>query len=349
MGPRRGPSLGSIAVLVAGLALTGALTGASVTIHRHNEDRLLSLELHQAASVLQAAVPSIQIPLSSTAEVVAATDGDPTVFRAELGRYVGAGSKDAFASASLWHLGTGPPTLVATVGLSPELPPGEVGSSFLTHARAAGPLAVVSLLSERSPGIGYATVPREAGSPWVVYAERTLPKHRQLAVTRNSAFSQLNYALYLGRTTSRADLLESSAVHFPLVGAQARASVPFGDTAITLVATANGELGGSLLARLPLIVALAGIFLSLVAGVLTDYLVRRRRQAEWLAAENRRMYSEQRSIAEVLQQALLPQWIPDIAGVETAVRYEVSGEGTEVGGDWYDIIPVDDSRFFFVL
>ncbi|MGH9018230.1 MAG: PP2C family protein-serine/threonine phosphatase, partial [Acidimicrobiales bacterium] len=29
--------------------------------------------------------------------------------------------------------------------------------------------------------------------------------------------------------------------------------------------------------------------------------------------------------------------------------YEVSGEGTEVGGDWYDIIPVDDSRFFFVL
>jgi serine phosphatase RsbU (regulator of sigma subunit) len=61
------------------------------------------------------------------------------------------------------------------------------------------------------------------------------------------------------------------------------------------------------------------------------------------------MYSEQRSIAEVLQHALLPQVLPEISGVETAIRYVAGGEGTDVGGDWYDVIPLDDTHFLFVL
>jgi hypothetical protein len=183
----------------------------------------------------------------------------------------------------------------------------------------------------------------------VVYAERILPANRKLRVTRSSAFSQLNYAIYLGHSTTATNLLEASADRFPLSGPRATQTVPFGNSAITLVATPNGELGGTLLQRLPLIVLLAGIVMSLIAAVLADYLVRRRRQAEWLAAENRRMYSEQRSIAEVLQHALLPQVLPEIAGVETAIRYVAGGEGTDVGGDWYDVIATDDTHFIFVL
>jgi serine phosphatase RsbU (regulator of sigma subunit) len=159
----------------------------------------------------------------------------------------------------------------------------------------------------------------------------------------------LDYALYLGRSTQASNLLEASSNQFPLTGRRAQVSVPFGDTVITLVATPNQELGGTLLARLPWIVLIAGALLALLAAVVTDYLVRRRRQAEWLASENRRMYSEQRSIAEVLQHALLPQVVPEIAGVETAIRYVAGSEGTDVGGDWYDVIPLDDTHFLFVL
>jgi len=91
----------------------------TVSIHDHNEDRLLTLELHQAASVVSAAVPSIQIPLSSAAELAAATNGNPLQFRDYMATYVG--GKGPFASASLWRVGSGGPTTVVIVGSTPEL------------------------------------------------------------------------------------------------------------------------------------------------------------------------------------------------------------------------------------
>jgi len=345
---RRRPTSLSMTVLLVGLVLTGALAWVAVSIHSHNEDRLLGLELHQAASVVEAAIPSIQIPLTSAAELASATDGDPQAFRTYMTTYVQ--EAGPFVSASLWRVDDGQATSVATVGSSPRSAtvPGTL-PAFLLGARKAAPLAVLNLLDLSPPIIGYASTPEETSTPWVVYAERALPKDRKLKVTRNSAFSQLSYAIYLGHSTAKTNLLEAAAGEFPLRGQQAKVTVPFGDSAITLVATPNGELGGTLLARLPWIVALAGALLSVIAAILTDYLVRRRRQAEWLASENRRMYSEQRSIAEVLQHALLPQVPPEIAGVETAIRYVAGGEGTDVGGDWYDIIPLGDTHFLFVL
>jgi hypothetical protein len=345
--PRRKPGPLSLVVLLIGLVLTGSLTAASVTIHEHNEDRLLTLELRQAGSVVAEAVPSIQLPLTATAELATVTNGDPSQFRSSITPYVG--GKGPFASASLWRLGDAAPSMVAIVGPAPELAriPG-AAATLLAQARRSPPLAVVNLLHRSQPGIGYAAA-SGLSSPWVVYAERVLPKNRKLTVTRNSAFSQLNYAIYLGKSTTPGNLLGASADHFPLRGHTASVTVPFGNSAITLVASANGELGGTLLAKLPLIVALAGVLLSVIAAVVADYLVRRRRQAEWLASENRRMYSEQRSIAGVLQQALLPQVLPEIPGVETAVRYVAGSEGTDVGGDWYDVIPIDDRHFLFVL
>jgi hypothetical protein len=345
--PRRRPSPLSGLVLLVGLVLTGSLTWATSSIHDHNEDRLLDVELHQAATVVSAALPAIQIPLSSAAELAAATDGNPQRFRAYMTSYTtGTGP---FASASLWRVGPGAPTMVVVVGAPPELATTPGADAFLAGAQGSQSLAILNLLDQPHPGIGYAAAPPGASSPWVVYGERILPTDRKLTVTRNSAFSQLNYALYLGRSTKVTDLLEASSNEFPLQGPSASVSVPFGNTHITIVATPNSELGGTLLARLPLIVLVLGTLLALAAAVVTDYLVRRRRQAEWLASENRRMYSEQRSIAEVLQHALLPQVLPEMAGVETAIRYVAGGEGTNVGGDWYDVIPVDATHFLFVL
>jgi serine phosphatase RsbU (regulator of sigma subunit) len=343
--PRVGPNSPSILVLLIGLIITGSLAWLCVSIHDHNESRLLNLELNQAASVVTAAVPSIQIPMSSAAVLAAATNGDPQQFRGYMAPYVG--GKGPFVSASLWRVGDEAPTLVAVIGSSPVL--NNATGNFLRQATRSPPFSVLNLLSLTDPTIGYASAPEPGSSPWVVFAERVLPADRHLSVTRNSAFSQLNYAIYLGRTTGSSDLLEAATNEFPLPANAAKVTVPFGNSAITLAATPNGELGGTVLARLPWIVALAGGVLTLVAAVLANYLVRRRRQAEWLASENRRMYSEQRSIADILQHALLPDVLPEIPGIETAIRYVAGGEGADVGGDWYDVIPVDDTHFVFVL
>jgi len=55
--------------------------------------------------------------------------------------------------------------------------------------------------------------------------------------------------------------------------------------------------------------------------------------------ENRRLDEAQRLIATTLQHSLLPERLPDIAGMDVAVRYWAVGEATQVGGDFYDLFP----------
>ena len=65
--------------------------------------------------------------------------------------------------------------------------------------------------------------------------------------------------------------------------------------------------------------------------------------------ENRRLAEHQRLIATTLQASLLPSSLPEIPGVDLAVRYWAAGEGTEVGGDFYDVFEVDHDRWAFVI
>ena len=65
--------------------------------------------------------------------------------------------------------------------------------------------------------------------------------------------------------------------------------------------------------------------------------------------ENRRLHEEQREIARTLQRSLLPERLPDVPGIDTAVRYWASGEVTEVGGDFYDMFALDEAGQFAVV
>jgi anti-sigma regulatory factor (Ser/Thr protein kinase) len=60
------------------------------------------------------------------------------------------------------------------------------------------------------------------------------------------------------------------------------------------------------------------------------------------AIENARLF-EQRRVAEILQQRLLPTEIPAIAGLEVASRY-LPAAGSSLGGDWYDVFELPDGR-----
>jgi PAS domain S-box-containing protein len=67
------------------------------------------------------------------------------------------------------------------------------------------------------------------------------------------------------------------------------------------------------------------------------------------AIDNRRLAERQREIARTLQRSLLPARLPAIPGVDVAVRYWAAGEGTEVGGDFYDVFGLGEGRFAVVV
>jgi PAS domain S-box-containing protein len=59
-----------------------------------------------------------------------------------------------------------------------------------------------------------------------------------------------------------------------------------------------------------------------------------------LAIAHARVYEREHRIAETLQRSLLPDRLPDLPGLEVAARYLPAASEAEVGGDWYDVMPI---------
>jgi anti-sigma regulatory factor (Ser/Thr protein kinase)/FixJ family two-component response regulator len=62
------------------------------------------------------------------------------------------------------------------------------------------------------------------------------------------------------------------------------------------------------------------------------------------AIERARRFQQEHDTAVTLQRSLLPDRLPDVPGLALAARYLPGAAGTEVGGDWYDVIPLADGR-----
>ncbi|MEU8679864.1 SpoIIE family protein phosphatase [Streptomyces sp. NPDC048611] len=58
---------------------------------------------------------------------------------------------------------------------------------------------------------------------------------------------------------------------------------------------------------------------------------------------------EQQELALGLQRSMMPTVQPDIPGMTVAARYVPTGGGLEVGGDWYDMIPLPSGRIALVI
>ncbi|MGW7355541.1 SpoIIE family protein phosphatase [Streptomyces sp. NPDC054802] len=61
------------------------------------------------------------------------------------------------------------------------------------------------------------------------------------------------------------------------------------------------------------------------------------------------LYEQEHDLAEGLQQAMLPRRIPDVPGAQIAVRYRSARFGQDIGGDWYDVIPLPGGRVGAVI
>ncbi|MET8147202.1 SpoIIE family protein phosphatase [Actinoplanes sp. NPDC049668] len=66
-------------------------------------------------------------------------------------------------------------------------------------------------------------------------------------------------------------------------------------------------------------------------------------QAVALAIDAMRAQDEDRRTALTLQRSLLPRAIPRVAGIDLAVRYVPASTHAEIGGDFYELLAIDDT------
>lgn len=347
------PHLGSVAVLVIGLVITATMAIGARGLRNDNEDRLLRERVREVAAVASAAIPNVQFPLASAGLVADETGGSVSNFREVLRPEMG----ERFASAALFPIAAGatdPAVRIGTPLKLGSLPEGR-RQAFLREAADRPTLSLLEMLDGPNRRLGYA-IP-SPDKRYLAYAEAQLPRARRARIAGNSAFADLDYALYVGKKRDPAKLIGSSTGgKVPLTGRIAQGAVPFGDSNLLIVLQPKADLGGEFLARLPWYLLAAGVVLTLAAAVLVEFLIRRREQAERLAgelrqiaAENARLLADQRTVAYTLQHSLLPEELPDMDGLELGVRYAAGVEGVEVGGDWYDLIRLDEGRLFFVV
>ncbi|MEU9026252.1 SpoIIE family protein phosphatase [Streptomyces sp. NPDC048383] len=57
----------------------------------------------------------------------------------------------------------------------------------------------------------------------------------------------------------------------------------------------------------------------------------------------------ERELTTGLQRSMMPQLGPEVPGMTIAARYVPTGGGLQVGGDWYDMIPLPSGRFALVI
>jgi len=78
-------------------------------------------------------------------------------------------------------------------------------------------------------------------------------------------------------------------------------------------------------------------FMATVAGMCAQAITRAR------------LFDAEKRTVETLQRHLLPRRLPGVSDVEIAVRYDSSGSAVDIGGDWFDVIPLPGGAVGLVI
>jgi serine phosphatase RsbU (regulator of sigma subunit) len=340
---RRGLSNGQLVALIClvGLLLTALASWTAWRADRNTEERLLEGQTRRAASVLSAAIASVQQPLAAALDVQDAVrpPENGAAFEELFQRYVGPDS--LYVSASLWRVTDGGYEQVTSMGAPAGLT-GDPLTAVVDRAMASTTAVVARVTVDGRTRIAYALADRDIG--YVVYAERPIPADRRAPVDRDSAYADLDYAIYLGDSLDTEDLTTTNRDpdDLPLTGNTFSTAVPFGDTELTLVTAPSTHLGNDLSRLLPWMLLAAGVLVTALTATSALRIVRARQQVDT-------MFTEQRNLFVRLQKALLPQVNPRVPGFEFSSEYVAAGRGMDVGGDWYSAIATGEHTFAFVV
>ncbi len=67
------------------------------------------------------------------------------------------------------------------------------------------------------------------------------------------------------------------------------------------------------------------------------------------ALDRARLYDTEHALAQSLQTGLLPHTLPEVPGLEVQARYLPATHGMDIGGDFYDLIRLDDATVAAVI
>ncbi|GAB3001285.1 SpoIIE family protein phosphatase [Streptomyces pseudoechinosporeus] len=67
------------------------------------------------------------------------------------------------------------------------------------------------------------------------------------------------------------------------------------------------------------------------------------------ALERARLYDAEHTRSQELQRGLLPKRLPRLPACRAAARFLPAGQGMDVGGDWYDVLPLSADRVAIVV
>jgi serine phosphatase RsbU (regulator of sigma subunit) len=338
----------SFVVLFVGLVVTGALTASSRLSYRHTEQRLSNLQTSLTASALGIVPVDLERRLGQAVAAAGEASDPVTTFRRVITSSMA--PSGPFSVASLALVRAGKVRVLTNVGAQPiNSPTGRTALALIGRAAKSTSLVTTRLVGKGLQRFGYLISYVGPGGTFVASAGEALPGNRRIAIPSSSPEAGLDVAIYFGKTTSSAALVETNVAHLPLTGITSTATVPFGTSVLTLVISPRGPLAGRWAELLPWGILVVGLLFTFGIVAMTERLVRRRQRAESLAEENRRLYGEQRNASLLLQRSLLPKMLPTVVGVEFASRYIPGESGVEVGGDWYSAIAIDDHRFAFVV
>ncbi len=92
-------------------------------------------------------------------------------------------------------------------------------------------------------------------------------------------------------------------------------------------------------------------FISAVRAFADDDVAFAEQLAEQVAAvvDNARRYDDADRTSHILQSSLLPRRLPVVPGLTVETRYLAAAEGLEVGGDFYDLIPLPSGQVGFMV
>jgi hypothetical protein len=302
-------------------------------VSRQDQD-LLKQQTSQAVQLLQRSVEDVSLGLGSVGVEPQVFEKQVRAMRISSTITVALVTKGQVVDAH-GDVAPGPPQVVQAVG--PALHRGE---------QLTGELA--SVATAAGSNLSGSPVIHLVGSPYVVFSvvppSISLPGYVALEVSEifpgrpsptNGPYDQLDLAIYATARPQPAELIASTIGRNPLPEPTASAELRVGSLEWAAVGGAKAPLLDSTAQATPWIVLGVGLLLALGLAVTVETLVRRQR--------------EQRTLAETLQAALLPETLPQMDAVETAVRYLPGVQGIHVGGDWYDLIAIDDTHLLAVV
>lgn len=343
---RKAPHRPAIGVLVLGAGVTALLTVASRINYVHNEQRLTTLQTELTASALGVAPEDLERRLGQAAVAAAQSSRPVTAFKQVIADSMS--PKGPFITAALAEMRAGAPHVLVTIGVKPARNPTSTeATAVLQRAARTGSLVTTRIVAPGIQRFGYAMSATGPAGTFVVGAGQPLPDGRRVSVPASSPLSGLDFALYFGPTKRSSALVETNSSRLPLSGTTSTASVPFGDSVLTLVISPRSPLAGEWSAWISWFILVVGVLFTIAIAAMTERFVHRRELAEVLASENRRLFQEQRGVAETLQHSLLPRALPARDGLLVAARYLAGTAELEVGGDWYDVVELDEHHVLF--